>query len=185
LFPLFARLAKSAVWPVTVKLAVRKQAFTVPLPAPRYWQSRHQHTRVTIGGSELCHRTAPHRHLPLTTMRCSRAKTYLSTLKDATPSPVGHHARQRSPCVFNKFSGTARGMPPSPSLVLPQSPMLTFSQRQTLSERKYPTSTRQDVELAKSTNQQHWRRREAVIAPAKAAAAARFPTPLVMQRPEA
>jgi hypothetical protein len=48
--------------------------------------------------------------------------------------------------------------------------MLTFSQRQTLSERKYPTSTRQDVELAKSTNQQHWRRREAVIAPAKAAA---------------
>jgi hypothetical protein len=53
------------VVPVTVKAAVRKQALTVPLPAPMYWHSRHQHTRVTIGGSGLSQRTAPHKHLPV------------------------------------------------------------------------------------------------------------------------
>ena len=64
--PLSATLEKSLVCPVTLNPAVRKAAPTVPLPAPRYWQSRHQHTRVTMGGSWLSHRTAPHRHLPVT-----------------------------------------------------------------------------------------------------------------------
>jgi hypothetical protein len=63
--PLFATLAKSWVLPVTANVAVRKQALTVPLPAPRYWQSRHQHVRVVIGASELSHRTEPHRHPPV------------------------------------------------------------------------------------------------------------------------
>ena len=45
------------------KPEVRKHEFTVPLPAPRYWQSRHQHTRVTTGNSKLVQRTEPQRHL--------------------------------------------------------------------------------------------------------------------------
>src|SRR4029434_8667870 len=36
-----------------MNVAVRKQALTVPLPAPRYWQSLHQHTRVTRGADKL------------------------------------------------------------------------------------------------------------------------------------
>jgi hypothetical protein len=55
-----------------LNVAVRKQAPTVPLPAPRYWQSRHQQTRVVIGGSELSQRTAPQRHLPVTVIDLSR-----------------------------------------------------------------------------------------------------------------
>lgn len=65
-FPLSAALAKSLVRPVTLNVAVPKHAPTVPLPAPRYWQSRHQHTRVVIGGSTLSQRTAPQRHPPVT-----------------------------------------------------------------------------------------------------------------------
>ena len=69
--PLSATLEKSLVGPVTLNPAVRKAAPTVPLPAPRYWQSRHQHTRVTIGGSWLSHLTAPHKHLPVTVITLS------------------------------------------------------------------------------------------------------------------
>src|SRR4051812_5244979 len=47
--PLSAMLAKSRIAPVILNAAVWKQAPTVPLPAPRYWQSRHQQARVTIG----------------------------------------------------------------------------------------------------------------------------------------
>jgi hypothetical protein len=32
--------------------ALGKQVLTVPLPAPMYWQTRHQHTRETIGAAE-------------------------------------------------------------------------------------------------------------------------------------
>jgi hypothetical protein len=70
--PLSATLAKSLASPATLNVAVRKQAPTVPLPAPRYWQSRHQQTRVVIGGSELSQRTAPQRHLPVTVIDLSR-----------------------------------------------------------------------------------------------------------------
>lgn len=63
--PLSATLEKSLVFPVTLNPEVRNAAPTVPLPAPRYWQSRHQHTRVTIGGSWLSHLTAPHKHPPV------------------------------------------------------------------------------------------------------------------------
>jgi hypothetical protein len=70
--PLSATLEKSLVLPATLNPAVRKQAPTVPLPAPRYWQSRHQHTRVTMGGSTLSHLTAPHRHLPVTVIELSK-----------------------------------------------------------------------------------------------------------------
>ena len=69
--PLSATLEKSLVFPETLNPAVRKQAPTVPLPAPRYWQSRHQQTRVTIGPSALSHRTAPQRHPPVTAMALS------------------------------------------------------------------------------------------------------------------
>ena len=72
--PLSATLEKSLIFPATLNPAVRKQAPTVPLPAPRYWQSRHQHTRVTIGGSTLSHLTAPHRHLPVTVIELSKVK---------------------------------------------------------------------------------------------------------------
>jgi len=54
---------------VLEKPDVRKHEFTVPFPAPRYWQSRHQQTRVVIGNSELVQRTEPQRHLPVIVMR--------------------------------------------------------------------------------------------------------------------
>ena len=38
----------------------------------RYWQSRHQQTRVVIGGSALFQRTAPQRHLPVTVIALSK-----------------------------------------------------------------------------------------------------------------
>src|SRR5207344_1318325 len=63
--PLSATLEKSPVFPTTLNAAVRKQAPTVPLPAPKYWQSRHQQVRVVIGGSSLSQRTAPQRHPPV------------------------------------------------------------------------------------------------------------------------
>lgn len=67
-FPLSETLKYSAASPVLEKPDVRKHEFTVPLPPPRYWQSRHQHTRVTMGNSELVQRTAPQRHLPVIVM---------------------------------------------------------------------------------------------------------------------
>jgi len=73
-FPLSATLAKSLIRPTTLNVAVRKQAPTVPLPAPRYWQSRHQHTRVVIGSSGLSQRTAPQRHLPVTVIALSKPR---------------------------------------------------------------------------------------------------------------
>jgi hypothetical protein len=54
--------------------AVRKAELTVPLPAPRYWHSRHQHQRVTIGGSELSQRTAPQKHLPVIAIARSKSQ---------------------------------------------------------------------------------------------------------------
>jgi len=63
--PLSAMLAKSVIPPTTLNAAVRKQAPTVPLPAPRYWQSRHQQVRVVMGGASLSQRTAPQRHPPV------------------------------------------------------------------------------------------------------------------------
>jgi len=72
--PLSATLEKLLVFPTTLNVAVRKQAPTVPLPPPRYWQSRHQHTRVVIGGSALSQRTAPQRHRPVTVIARSSVK---------------------------------------------------------------------------------------------------------------
>jgi hypothetical protein len=72
--PLSATLAKSLALPITLNVSVRKQAPTVPLPAPKYWQSRHQQTRVVIGGSALSQRTAPQRHLPVTIVQFSTVK---------------------------------------------------------------------------------------------------------------
>ena len=63
------RQASPAVPPRTSGLIhMRKQALTVPLPAPIYWQSRHQHTRVTTGGAELSQRIAPQKHRPVIVM---------------------------------------------------------------------------------------------------------------------
>src|SRR5262245_55592941 len=72
--PLSATLEKSLIFPTTLKVSVRKQAPTVPLPAPKNWQSRHQHTRVVIGGSVLSQRTAPQRHRPVTVIALSWVK---------------------------------------------------------------------------------------------------------------
>ena len=63
--PLSAMLVKSVIPPTTLNAAVRKQAPTVPLPAPKYWQSRHQQVRVVMGGASLSQRTAPQRHPPV------------------------------------------------------------------------------------------------------------------------
>src|SRR5215469_14042529 len=49
--PLSAMLRWSQSSPSIEIALLRKQVFTVPLPAPRYWQRRHQQTRVTIGAS--------------------------------------------------------------------------------------------------------------------------------------
>ncbi len=44
---------------------MRKPAFTVPLPAAKYWQSRHQHTRVEIGPVFRVYRTCRQRQPPV------------------------------------------------------------------------------------------------------------------------
>src|SRR5271155_6272662 len=44
--PLSATMLKSLRGPCTLTLPLRKQDVTVPLPAPRYWQTRHQQDRV-------------------------------------------------------------------------------------------------------------------------------------------
>jgi hypothetical protein len=49
--PLAARLEYSLRAPLMVTDDLGKTTFTVPLPAPRYWQSRHQHTRVVSGSA--------------------------------------------------------------------------------------------------------------------------------------
>jgi hypothetical protein len=64
ILPLAAALPYMLVSPVTVKESVGKNTFTVPLPDAMYWQSRHQHTRVTIGSDVLSYRTALHKHPP-------------------------------------------------------------------------------------------------------------------------
>ena len=48
------------VAPVIVKSAVWKPTFTVLLPAPMYWHTRHQQARVMIGSDVQLYRTAPH-----------------------------------------------------------------------------------------------------------------------------
>ena len=87
--PLSATLEKSLVLPTTLNVAVRKQAPTVPLPAPKYWQSRHQHTRVVIGGSALSQRTAPQRHRPVTVIARSR----INVERNAPPQIVLGYCR--------------------------------------------------------------------------------------------
>jgi len=51
--------------PETATSRVRKKALTAPVPAPRYWQTRHQQYRAPSGASAaIVNRTAPHRHPP-------------------------------------------------------------------------------------------------------------------------
>ena len=49
--PLSATLRYSVNRPSTLSASLAKHTFTVPLPAARYWQTRHQQTRVTIGAA--------------------------------------------------------------------------------------------------------------------------------------
>jgi hypothetical protein len=108
--PLSATLEKLLVLPTTLNVAVRKQAPTVPLPAPKYWQSRHQHTRVVIGGSKLSQRTAPQRHLPVTVIALSeveneglhRRESYACRLAQIQPR------RLTLPCSRLATAGFAR-----------------------------------------------------------------------------
>ena len=106
--PLSATLEKSLVFPTTLNVAVRKQAPTVPLPAPKYWQSRHQHTRVVIGGSKLSQRTAPQRHLPVTVIALSevrneglhRGGSYACRLAQIQPCRLTHCCTRRATVGF-------------------------------------------------------------------------------------
>jgi hypothetical protein len=50
---------------VTVKPAVRKITPIEALPVARYWQSRHQQARATIGGWSKLKRTAPQKQRPV------------------------------------------------------------------------------------------------------------------------
>src|SRR4029079_11219967 len=99
--PLSATLRYVPVSPVTVNAAVRKQALTVPLPAPIYWHSLHQQTRVTIGGAELSQRTAPQRHRPVIVI--------------ASSSQRGQ-AFDRRCYVGDYMAGKLRSHPPGPPL---------------------------------------------------------------------
>jgi hypothetical protein len=49
--PLSATMLKSPISPCTVTALRSKQEVTVPLPAPRYWHTRHQHARVNKGAA--------------------------------------------------------------------------------------------------------------------------------------
>lgn len=49
-FPESACETKARTSPVIVTSAALKIAFTVDEPAAKYWQSRHQHWRVAMGG---------------------------------------------------------------------------------------------------------------------------------------
>src|ERR1700686_4076910 len=51
--PLSATLEKSRSSPSTLTAALGKHTLTVPPPDARYWQSRHQHTRATMGDAEI------------------------------------------------------------------------------------------------------------------------------------
>ena len=115
-FPLSATDGKSAVAPVTAKETVRKQAFTVPLPAPRYWHSRHQHTRVTIGASELCQRTAPHRHLPATIMLHSSVGHSEGRLRMLRAYAGHHHYQESHQYAYSRGEPVWRAVRPNPSL---------------------------------------------------------------------
>jgi hypothetical protein len=97
--PLSATLEKSLVLPTTLKVSVRKQAPTVPLPAPRYWQSRHQHARVVMGGCALSQRTAPQRHLPVTVTVLSKVGKRGIYVADRTRGgiPRSSNARRFTP----------------------------------------------------------------------------------------
>ena len=98
-FPLSATLKKSLVRPIILNVAARKQAPTVPLPAPKYWQSRHQHTRVVMGGSALSQRIAPQRHLPVTIITLSKVRNERSCV--VVGSQIGYLiARFASRCDF-------------------------------------------------------------------------------------
>src|SRR3954468_16507371 len=53
LLPLSARLWKSLVVPVIAIPADGKQTLTAALPAAKYWQTRHQQSRVRIGSASV------------------------------------------------------------------------------------------------------------------------------------
>ncbi len=96
---------------------VRKHAFTVPLPAPRYWQSRHQQTRVTTGDSELVQRTEPQRHLPVIVMALVEVARHFRCLPRNCPLEVG----QRAAMLLN----AANRAEPLPRNALPTQPRPT------------------------------------------------------------
>ena len=103
--PLSATLEKSLVFPTTLNVAVRKQAPTVPLPAPKYWQSRHQHTRVVIGGSALCQRTAPQRHPPVTVTALSEVRNEGLRHRGSYACPLAQIQQCREPAITDYLYG--------------------------------------------------------------------------------
>jgi hypothetical protein len=69
ILPLSATIEKSPVVPCTLTASLEKQEVTVPLPAPKYWQTRHQQIRVNSGAATLRNRTARHKHPPVISMQ--------------------------------------------------------------------------------------------------------------------
>ena len=136
--PLSATLEKSLVFPTTLNVAVRKQAPTVPLPAPKYWQSRHQHTRVVIGGSALSQRTAPQRHLPVTVIWVLRGQERRLT----SPRIVRLPARSNNLTLRRTRSATAgfaRFRDPERSNALTNRPSVSSARNPSLNRTIYST----------------------------------------------
>jgi len=52
-----------------VMASLGKTTFTVALPAARYWHSRHQQSRIAMGGAVMRKRTCLQRQPPVISMR--------------------------------------------------------------------------------------------------------------------
>ncbi len=67
--PLSALHSHSLNEPSFVKEALSNKTFTVALPAPIFWQTRHQQVRVIFGFDAIVYCTLPHKHLPVIAIR--------------------------------------------------------------------------------------------------------------------
>ena len=88
--PLSAKLTKSRKGPVIATAPAGNTTLTVPLPAARNWQSRHQQTRVAMGSAATVYRTAPHRHPPVLVMGYSDHLYSTDTQRMGRLLPQGH-----------------------------------------------------------------------------------------------
>jgi len=122
-FPLSAVLTYSLTSPAISILSVLKIALTEALPDERYWQSRHQHARVAIGGWLHWNRTAPQKHLPvmgfgiLDTLRSiAAAETAQATVNRTMEAPIpassAHNLRRPMQPALGEFQPRHRRRDP-------------------------------------------------------------------------